>query len=280
MFEVPDDSSSPPSIKNKLILGASDNSSDSDFYSDSDSGSLDNDSGSEKPEKPLKPGYERIYQECGWYHDRIIAKEGEERCGGCNVPYIPNDLCTDGTNDNVKYACNKCLEKGTIGRCKTCGTFVLKMDVGIKWLSSLLGGDHCKKCRPQKAFTFNIKDFRKSTGCIESETTTMKDAPIFKTIDITIPDDRISGLATNYFFVELAKLLEVNTNQVLIKGLWPNQMVCPGEFEPKDSIFTVMMIEKECMCNECDMCKHFSAPDYEYHDGIKFEGWLWPGMNQ
>ena len=232
----------------------------SEQFSDSDS--LDSDSYSsddclDKEPEPVKDGYERIYSTCGMYYDRIIAKDGEERCGGCNRPYPPYNLQSDSGNSSIKYVCNSCLDKGKINRCKKCNNFIHN----YKFLETFFGDQsYCNNCRPAIVFKFNLEsgDF----------------------IEISIPIGKESGLATNYFYKELAKQLGVGENQMAIKGLWPNAMVCAAEFKPQHRIFNVMILKNNCLCGICDRCKYLAKEiSYEYDENLRFSDWVWPAIN-
>lgn len=235
-------------------------SKQADFESDSDSESGD-DCCSKTPE-PVKPGYERIYSKCGSYYDQIMAKDGEQRCDGCNCPFTVDNLQTDSANSHIKYVCNLCLDKGKVNRCKGCNTFIINLKLG-GFFGALFGDQsYCDDCRPALVFAFNIK------------------SPNPSVIEIPIPKGKESGLATNYFYEELAKQLNIAENQIAIKGLWPRAMVCAAEFEPKHKIFNVTVLENNCSCHSCDKCKHFEKEiSYEYDENTKYGDWLWPGMN-
>ncbi|XWV25064.1 putative ORFan [Tupanvirus deep ocean] len=200
-------------------------SSDSNNSTDSDCNSgLDYDG-----VKPLRDGFERIYEPCGSFYDREILRDGEERCDACLASVKPENLSRDENNNYFKNVCNKCLENERIVRCSKCDTFVNKFMFGWmffnKKMMKELYGNHiyCKKCAPPLMFVYNIGE------------------PYSTTIEVPIPADKMSGVHESYFYKYLADKLGISTDRILIGDhKCRDVMWCPMEFtNPKHRTFNV-----------------------------------------
>lgn len=189
---------------------------------------------SEKPnccvEKPLKPGYERIRESCGFYYDRPIIGEGQEKCDNCWNPFPKGTLHTSGATKGLERVCEECLRTGSIKHCCKCNVFVydaldiLGNDSQFGYFYNnckkmrTRGLPYCNKCMPPILWYLDIGK------------------PYYRTIEIPIPKDKEYGISHDYFFDAAAEKLGIPVERIMIggekkKASHSRCMTCPAEYE-------------------------------------------------
>lgn len=218
--------------------------SDPDCYSDQDCYS-DICKSSNCSEEPVKEGFERVRQSCGWYYDRPIVGAGQERCDGCSYPFPIGTMDTSGSTDNLDRVCDKCLSSGKITKCSKCGVFIndtIKNLMGNSQFGKFYNvcmkmrcGDslYCKKCVPPLTFFMKVEQ-----GLSQCSTT----------LEIPIPSDKEWGLPHSYFYDAVAEKLNIPVERIRISGKKKEEtmgwMLCPAEYDKLEhKTFNVTVVE-------------------------------------
>ena len=146
-----------------------------------------------------------------------IIEEGHEICYGCNNTFLIETLTTQNFTGSIKSVCDNCLIDGTIKRCSLCHIFIycgekLLYNFKHEWPDNKI---YCIQCEPI-TFYFNMA------------------APFSKLIEIYIPEKNEAKLSWGFFYDEIARILQVPVDKVLIekqnKSIGGKMFLCPCEY--------------------------------------------------